>query len=122
MRALPAEGRQGDTPEWPLPGRSSKAERELWRQLWASPQAVAWERLGWARSVGRYVRAAIRAERPGAIAYLLSEVRQMEDRLGLNPKAMKDLGWEIVKIPAAEQEQHDDNVADIEDYRQRVSG
>ena len=72
MTQLPAEGRIGAAPEWPLPrllldepglvdlleGR----EAELWAELWATPQAVAWERLKWTRTVARYVRFEVRAE------------------------------------------------------------
>lgn len=116
-RRLPRSGREGDAPEWPL-SKATRAEAELWRQLWASPQAVAWEALGWARSVARYCRAAVQAEKRGALAFLLSEVRQMEDRLGLNPKAMKSLAWEIDDEPRAE-EHRDDNVADLAEYRER---
>jgi hypothetical protein len=28
--------------------------RRLWRQVWATPQALAWEQLGWTRTVARY--------------------------------------------------------------------
>ena len=94
-RALPSEGRQGDVPEWPMPTKPTKAVAALWDQLWHSPQAIAWEDLGWTRSVARYAITAIRAERPGAVSALLSEVRQMEDRLGLTPMSMRRLQWEI---------------------------
>lgn len=94
---LPAEGRQGDTPAWPLPGRVSAAEREAWSELWSTPQAVAWERLGWTRTVARYCRVMVAAEKPGAGANVLGEARQLEDRLGLTPKAMRLMLWEIVE-------------------------
>lgn len=120
-RRLPAGGRQGDPPEWPL-SKPTRLEAALWRELWASPQAVAWESFGWARMVARYTRAVIWAERRGARAYLLSEVRQLEDRLGLNPKAMKELQWVIAADVDEEERPHDaDNVADIERYRQRLA-
>ena len=92
---LPSEGRQGETPPWPLPGKVYAAEREAWAQLWRTPQAVAWERLGWTRTVARYCRAMVVAERPGAAAPLLGAVTAMEDRLGLTPKSMRLLLWEI---------------------------
>src|SRR6266511_4078941 len=63
MTWLPAGGRQGEAPAWPLPGRHTAAEREAWAQLWRTPQAVAWEELGWARTVARYCRLLVRAER-----------------------------------------------------------
>lgn len=94
---LPAEGRKGDTPEWPLPGKPSVREREAWRDLWSTPQAVAWEKLGWTRSVARYCRVMVEAEERGAPAMTRAECRQMEDRLGLSPKSMRMLLWEVVE-------------------------
>lgn len=92
--ALPPEGREGDTPDWPLP-KPTAPERKVWAELWATPQAVAWERLGWTRAVARYVRVLVTAEKPEASAAVLSEVRQMEDRLGLTPMAMLRLRWAV---------------------------
>jgi hypothetical protein len=151
---LPAEGRAGDPPVWPLPpdpepaarlrllnqeidtaaleaqgdGKEARAaerrlfglrlraevltvqiaeaealEAEVWAQLWGTPQAVAWERLGWLRVVARYARLAIAAERFDKVA--MSEARQLEDRLGLTPKAMRMLLWEVVTDEVAEKRQ-----------------
>jgi hypothetical protein len=36
---LPAEGRDGSSPEWPLNGRCAR-ELDLWDMLWSKPQAV----------------------------------------------------------------------------------
>lgn len=93
---LPAKGRVGDLPPWPLPGRMNAAEREAWAQLWATPQAVAWEQLGWVRTVGRYCRVMVEAEKREATAALLAQAVALEDRLGLTPKAMRLLLWQIV--------------------------
>lgn len=101
LTQLPAEGRDGETPEWPL-GRTSVAEKSIWVELWRSPQSVAWERLGWTRSVARYCRALVDAEKKDAAAALLAEVRQMEDRLGLTPMSMLRLRWEIAPDELAE--------------------
>jgi hypothetical protein len=100
---LPAEGRSGPTPVWPLVGDPIEAEAEVWAQLWATPQAVAWERLGWTRTVGRYCRLLVAAEELDASAKVLLEVRQLEDRLGLTPRAMRMLLWEIVSDEVASQ-------------------
>lgn len=144
MTKLPAEGRKGDPPPWPLPpdvsaqakldrlneqideasleaqgsDRAAKnAQRRLlslreraeilaaeievageqevilWRELWATPQAVAWERLRWTRDVAQYVRWKIRAELGDLDAS--KESRLLSDRLGLNPLALLRLRWEI---------------------------
>lgn len=98
---LPAEGREGDAPEWPLPAHS-EAEAVVWAEVWTTPQAVAWEQLGWTRTVARYVRVLVEAELPDAAAAKLGEVRQLEDRLGLSPMAMLRLRWEIVADEVAE--------------------
>lgn len=146
MVELPAEGRHGETPAWPLiPDIVTSAQRdlaaakvdrlrmereeatgsaigsmerkldaalerleildrrlahqksleaELWGDLWALPQAVVWERLGWLRDVAQYVRHKVLAELgdlDGA-----REARQWSDRLGLSPLAMLRLRWEVV--------------------------
>ena len=101
---LPSSGYAGEVPDWPL-GRMSKAEAEAWPVLWRTPQATAWARMQLARTVARYVRALVKAERPSAAAFLLSEVRQLEDRLGLTPMAMLRLRWEIAPDQLAEQRQ-----------------
>lgn len=98
---LPAEGRTGDPPNWPLPGSMTIDERVAWNQLWRTPQAVAWERLGWTRTVARYCRFMVEAEQPQATASLLAQVTAMEDRLGLTPKAMRLLLWQIVSDEVA---------------------
>ncbi|QPK78277.1 hypothetical protein G7Y31_06720 [Corynebacterium lizhenjunii] len=93
--ALPPQGRTGKTPAWPLPGRAPRG----WVALWRLPQAVMWEQLKFETQVGMYLLARntaqdllLAGEPNGA---LLSEVRQMEDRLGLSPMALKRLQWEI---------------------------
>lgn len=100
---LPAEGRQGDPPPWPLAGKPRAAEKAAWVELWATPQAVAWERLGWTRVVARYCRVMLAAELLDKDS--LAEARQLEDRLGLTPKAMRLLLWEIVSDEVTERRQ-----------------
>lgn len=143
---LPAEGRRGKAPAWPLPpdvkrkaqlerygeqiedlamdaqgqGREAAAARRrlltlqekadvlaaeleaaaeqekiLWADLWATPQAVAWERLRYTREVAQYVRWQVAAELGDLDA--AKEARQWSDRLGLNSLALLRLRWEIVR-------------------------
>jgi hypothetical protein len=89
----------------------------VWRELWATPQAIAWETFGWTRVVARYAKLVVEAEQADAPLSLLSEVRQLEDRLGLTPMAMKRLQWEIVDEQAVDQER---DAASPEDYRDRI--
>ncbi len=93
-RKLPSTGREGDTPPWPL-SRPTTNEQKVWAEAWSTPQAVAWEELGWHRAVARYVRLAVQAEKPKASVSIAGEVRQLEDRLGLTPMAMLRLRWEV---------------------------
>lgn len=101
---LPARGREGPPPPWPLPGGQSQAEVEAWAQLWNTPQAVAWEQLGgnWTRTVARYCRLMVRAESLDAYAALHAQATALEDRLGLSPKSMRLLLWRIAPDDAVE--------------------
>lgn len=153
---LPAEGRQGPAPDWPLrpdvalqaeldvlraeqatleraldgcePGKEANRlryrlgqnvekvarteaivrnaddlERELWAELWATPQAVAWERLKWTREIAQYARWKAKAELGDLDAS--KEARMLGDRLGLTPRSLLDLRWEIVEDEVAEKRQ-----------------
>src|SRR5690606_10612763 len=66
---LPAAGRQGPPPEWPLP-TSSRRERDVWAELWTRPQAVVWERQRQHHEVALYVRRLVEAEARGAVVAL----------------------------------------------------
>jgi hypothetical protein len=104
---LPAEGRKGNPPVWPIPGIQSLDEQLLWEQLWSSPQAVAWERMGIAtcREVARYCRLLIVAEGYEAKAADQAQATALADRLGLTPKAMRLLLWTIAADEVAEKRQ-----------------
>lgn len=94
---LPAGGRKGPTPGFPLDGPSAQ-ELEVWKELWQTPQAVMWEKIGFGcnHAVARYARILIQAENGIARASLLAEVRHLERTLGLDPVSMARLRWEIV--------------------------
>jgi hypothetical protein len=100
---LPAEGRKGPTPRWPLVG-FDELEKMAWEQLWSTPQAVMWERMGTvtARLVARYCRIMVAAEAPDATAALLAQVASLEDRLGISPRAMRMLLWQVAPDEVAE--------------------
>lgn len=92
-KVLPPAGRCGAPPAWPLAGRAPK----IWAELWAMPQAVAWEELHLERVVARYAAKLLESEKPLASSSICAEVRQMEDRLGLSAMAMLRLGWAIAE-------------------------
>lgn len=114
---LPSEGRQGEPPPWPLRAWSpivegddlfaatyadgwAEREAEIWDEIWSTPQAVAWERLGWTHEIALYTRLLALAEtgEPKAI----TEARQWSDRLGLNPAAMLRNRWRVARDQLAE--------------------
>lgn len=116
-RVLPAAGRSGAPPAFPY-GRMSRALQELWSELWSAPQAVAWEELGWTRVVGRYARMVLAAEKSDAPVSLMGEVRQLEDRLGLNPMAMRKLLWRVDAVePTVEGNAGPGSVTKLDEYR-----
>lgn len=95
---LPASGRKGPAPK--LPNRTPKGKawsastKSWWSKLWKRPQATQWSadddaifRLAWLRE---------KVWLDEATAAELSEMRQIEDRLGLSPKALLQLRWRIV--------------------------
>lgn len=111
----------------------AEAEADLWRQLWATPQAVAWQQLGYTREVAAYTRFKVHAEWGDLDA--AKEARQLSDRLGLTPLALLRLRWEIVDVAASrpaprQQEQQPaptqpatgGTVTDMTSRRQRLSG
>ncbi|MFD7429041.1 hypothetical protein ACFV6Z_18640 [Streptomyces sp. NPDC059818] len=99
-RTLPAEGRAGDPPEWPL---TSPADRELdlWDDLWAKPQAVVWEDMDQALEVALFVRTLAEAERADARVDVKKMVRSYLDSLGLSVAGMNRNRWKIA--PAVEE-------------------
>lgn len=100
---LPAEGYQGPIPDWPLAGRRTLAETAAWEDLWRKPQGAAWAQLHLERAVALYVRTLVRAERPGAAAFLISTARQLGEGLGLSAMSMLRLRWEVATDQVAEQ-------------------
>ena len=78
---LPAEGRQGATPDWPLTDQDLR-EAELWARLWKMPQALMWERYGQELEVALYVRRLAEAETRESSVALSTLVRQLADARG----------------------------------------
>ena len=99
---LPAEGRIGRAPLWPLAVRPTKDESACWAFLWSLPQAVMWEKQALYRTIARYVRMLGHAEKPDATAAIHMAVTALEDRIGLNPKAMRLLMWQVADDEVAQ--------------------
>jgi hypothetical protein len=97
-----------------LGGRAPKR----WRELWALPQAIMWERMHLELVIARYAVKLVEAEKPDAPVSLVAEVRLMEDRLGLSPVALRRLGWEIeTDEPAVKLAR---SVSRLDDYRSQL--
>lgn len=99
---LPAEGRAGVTPDWPLAGQSTR-EAGLWDSLWGKPQALMWERFGQELEVALYVRNFARAEDADAAIALGTLVRQQMDSLGLTTPGLRANRWRITRDEMSEQ-------------------
>lgn len=93
-RTLPAEGRPGDPPEWPLTEETQR-ERDIWSDLWETPQAVMWEELGQALEVALFVRTLAEAEQQDARIDIKKMVRSYLDSLGLSVQGMLRNRWKI---------------------------
>lgn len=102
---LPAEGRKGPAPEWPLESDPTAIQREVWTQVWQTPQAVIWDRLGWYRDVAKYVHYSTYGTLDAD-----KEARQWSDRIGLNPLAMLRLRWTIAADEVSERRAADSTV------------
>lgn len=91
---LPAKGREGELPDWPLTEASDR-ELQLWRRLWTTPQAAQWETLGQDIEVALYVRRLAEAEQRGSSVSAGTLARQMADALGLTIPGMRVNRWLI---------------------------
>ena len=113
---LPAEGRGGQVPSWPL-SQSTEREVELWEREWTRPQAIMWERQGQELEVALYVRALVTAEAHDAPTNTRTLVKQLMEALGISVPGMRCNRWKIGTVdPVADVE-----VSDEEDVRSRLS-
>jgi len=97
---LPAAGRDGPLPEWPL-GRSVKLEREIWEREWRRPQAVMWERRGWEVQVAIYVRTLRAASLARSSSATTTNLLRQMVNLGLTDDGLARNRWIIDDQPAA---------------------
>ena len=94
---LPAEGYDGEAPEFTLPNPSDR-ELRVWANLWRTPQAAAWAREPWRHSVvENYARWTVRSEDPEASAAIMAQVHRLGDQLGLTPAGLRENGWVIAR-------------------------
>lgn len=110
MITLPADGRDGPEPAFPLLTPSPR-ELDLWARLWESPQAVMWEQLHLEFEVASYVRVLARAEMPKSSAIIWGQAKQMAESLGLSASGMQRNRWTVGDI-----------LHEVDDAPQQVSG
>lgn len=91
---LPAEGRAGDPPDWPLSDPSGR-ELDLWRSEWTRPQAVMWETQGQALEVAVFVRTLVAAESRQATAAERTLVLRQMEALGISIPGLARNKWRI---------------------------
>lgn len=91
---LPADGCQLPVPAMPAGRTWSEAERQRWDDLWTSPQACAWDETatGTVAALVVYETSILTGT---ASAWTAAEHRHASEALGLTPKAMAALGWQI---------------------------
>lgn len=91
---LPAEGRKGNAPEWPLSDPTLR-ELALWEREWKRPQAVMWESNGQENEVALYVRSLKDAENPEASVAARQLIKQQMEALGISIPGLRANRWII---------------------------
>lgn len=108
LAALPAEGYQGDAPDFPLPEPTSR-EIELWEWSWSTPQACAWSMPSesWrVRTVALWVRLSVKCEDPEVGAAHLAQLHRFADQIGMTTAGLAEMGWRIQVDDLAERAAH----------------
>ena len=97
---LPASGRAGEPPEWPLTEPTPR-ERVLWARWWRKPEALIWENDGSEDYVALTVRMFAEAEVEKASAENRKTVRMMMADLYLTRDAKDRAGYRVVSDEVA---------------------
>ena len=116
LTALPSQGRSGQAPAFPLPKinrfiviegsrvpdrslstRFRAREIAIWRAVWKTPQACAWDLDPWRwPTIAEFCRLkAVTESDPDASASLLSRLREYRNEIGLTPDGLRANGWAI---------------------------
>ena len=97
LEALPPTGRKGRAPKFPLPDPSER-ELQVWREVWRTPQAVAWEmpENKWRiPTVALWVRTRVRCEDPEVGAAVIAQLHRLADQIGMTTAGLAEMGWKI---------------------------
>lgn len=122
LTALPAEGFDGEVPEFPLPRRDvfrkewnddgkqiqvydgaetnrvAEREADLWSWLWRTPQACAWSMPSesWRLHViALYCRTFVICESGDATAADKGSLHRFADQIGMTTAGLAEMGWKI---------------------------
>lgn len=117
---LPAEGRQGEPPDWPLSDPTLR-ELALWAIEWKRPQAVMWETNGQQNEVALYVRSLKDAEKSDATTAARQLVKQQMEALGLSIPGLRGNRWVIDVQPEQPQVTRADDSSDRRSARKRLT-
>lgn len=104
FKDLPAEGYQGEIPEFPQPVVFG-AERKYWEWAWRTPQAALWATSQWAwvlPAVADWCSLKAQAEDPEAPVSVRAAIRQREGDILLSHDALLRAGYRIVTDQLAE--------------------
>ncbi len=91
---LPADGRPGDPPKFPL-SKPAKRELTIWKAEWTRPQAIMWERNGQEVEVALYVRCLYEGEDRHAATSLRTLIVRMQEALGISATGLARNRWRI---------------------------
>lgn len=96
---LPAGGREGAAPRAPAGRKLGKAGRAWWKWAWSTPQATQWAGALYVVATRAQLEDALAAVQPddarGLVA-ALKVITELDEQLGLGPKALAQLRWTIV--------------------------
>ena len=91
--------RTGPIPDWPLTRNAlpeyQGLEEARWDELWRLPQSREWLRMKSFVPVALYVRLEVLVSTGMPDPRMISELRQLDATIGISPKAMQGLRWEI---------------------------
>lgn len=120
---LPAEGRDGPLPAFPLV-LPTEREMTIWERLWETPQATQWEAQGQEFEVASYVRLLVRAEMPKSSSMIWAQVKQFAESLGLSMSGMQRNRWVVGTVEGADSDDDTGNydVPSLEDRLRVING
>ncbi|MCL2611958.1 MAG: hypothetical protein FWD95_01860 [Nocardioidaceae bacterium] len=129
LTALPAEGYDGDVPDFPLSKRSvyskewneagkqvlvydaaetervAEREQDFWAWLWTTPQACAWSMPseGWRMpAIALYTRTFVICESGEATAADKGSLHRFADQIGMTTAGLAEMGWRVAVDETAE--------------------